>query len=236
MNTRMRLTAVAAAGALVAASLIAAGSVHHARQARVSVPAVVSRASIERVLGTSGAHRGPNVYARPATQKTQPLRRVNDSNLDVILDGVIVGQILMIFHYVAHHPKEVFEMVKNGIFKLIGKNYVVETAPNDGRCVADWHWNQYASDGGCTDKTGIFWEFNSGNGRFYNTYTGGNLFAWGDTSGRHTSTHYYSHWPISDWKTWWYEYICANKSCTEVYGVAYLKNHNSEGLSNGDSS
>jgi hypothetical protein len=238
-TTRMRLAAVIAAGALVAASIIAAGSVHHARQFHAEAPMVVSRASREKLLGTSGAHQGPNIYAQPMAQgKTKPLRvHVADSNLQVILDGTIIGYILMITHYVAHHPKEVFQLIKNGIFKVIGKNKFVESAPNDGRCVADWHWDQYAEDGSCSDKTGIFWEFNPNNGRFYNTYTGGNLFAWGDTSGRHTSTYWYNRWPSSLWKTWWYSYICANSTCTKTYGiVAYLKNHNSEGLSNGDSS
>ena len=176
------------------------------------------------------------MYAQPMVQRrTKPLRR--DSNIDIILDGTAVSMIAMIIHYVAKHPTEVFELIKNGIYKIIGKSHIVETAPNDGRCVADWHWDQYASDQSCSDKTGVFWEFNPNNGRFYNTYDGGNLFAWGDTSGRHTSTHYYSHWPASDWKTWWYSYLCANKSCSETYGIiAYLKNHSSEGLSNGDSS
>jgi hypothetical protein len=218
------MTAVAA---LAVTGIVGAGPAHHAGAARSpGGPAVVSASQIEAVLGKPSA---PNQYPSAVVPDgTRPL--VSDSATDVILEGVLSGELVLIIQAVAQNPKEIFEMIKNGIYKVIkGKGYFF-SAPNDGKCIGGFHWNVYDREADCTDKTGIFWEYDSSTGSLYDTHTGGDMFAWGDNDGRHTSTL----WPPSDWHTWTYGYICANSSCSKVYGTYWpLYNHQSKALSDG---
>lgn len=226
MSNKIRFAAIAVAGALALTAVVAAGTAkHHTRSVHVNSPEVYSRTSVERVLGQPKA---PNVYAQPTTQ-TKPLQR-RGSALEVIMENFDAGVMVLIVHTVAKHPKEVIQLIKNGVFWITKGRGQIAATPSDGTCIADWHWFQYDSEHGCSDRTGIFWEYNNSNGRLYNTYTGGDMFAWGTNNGRHTSTKY----PPYDWHTWTWGYICANSSCSQVYGTYWpLYNHQSSMLSDG---
>ena len=227
MNTRLRLIAIITSGALATTGVVAASP--SARARNINGPAVTSASQLEKVLGQPGA---PNLYvARVVKQiNAKPLSERRNQVIDVILETAAGGMLVEIIKKAAEvDGKEVFRMVKNAIFKVVGGKGELIPNAGDGECLASWGRNIYSIQSPCSRPHAIFWEYNTnGEGHLWNTYTKGDLISYTDRSGSHTTTT----WPRRDWYTWTWGYICANQSCSQVYGVYWtLYNHQSEDLS-----
>lgn len=215
MKARIRLTAVTAAMAVAALFVTGAGTppdtAHqtmrsaHAADAPVLVAGeeLDTPAEVEEVLGQPGL---PAVY--PTVDTT--IEPDVPGAIENILETAAGGYLVIVATYVSN---KLFKIVKKFIAKGPGTHQKLYQNAGDGRCLADFTKGQITYLANCGDKTGIFWSY-SGEGKLWNNDTGDMLTASSTTDG----TKLYDWYPPTDWYTWTWGYVCANSSCSEVYG------------------
>ena len=117
---------------------------------------------------------------------------------------------------------KVFKLIKDYIWVAKGKHAGLWQNAGDGRCIADWYKGQITQLGNCADKTGVYWTYSS-EGKLWDNNTHDMLTASSATDG----TKLYDWYPPHDWYTWTWGYVCANSSCSEVWGI-YWALYNSQ--------
>lgn len=215
MDTRIRLTAVTAAMAVAVLSVTGAGmppdATHqtmrsaHAADAPVLVAGeeLDTPAEVAEVLGQPGL---PEIYPTVDTTIEPDVPGAIEAVLEQVTGGVLTTAVV-------YGSAKLFKIVKKYIEKDTSSGDKLYENAGDGRCLADFSKGQITYLANCGDKTGIFWSY-SGEGKLWNNYTGDMLTASSATDG----TKLYDTYPPSDWHTWTWGYVCANSSCSEVYG------------------
>jgi hypothetical protein len=228
MNARIRLTVLVAAIALVAPLVMGAGTaqarpVHLTGQERVSsAPRLVvgetlrTLAELEEILGKP---RLAAVFPTLAGKTAQPAVRRIPGVIENILEGAAGGVLVDAIKY---GGKKLFKVIKKYVLKGTGKHAKLYENRGDGRCMADFSKGQITRLASCSDKTGIYWSFSS-KGRLWDNHTGDMLTASSNKNG----TKLYDWYPAHDWHTWTWGEVCANSSCSELYGI-YWALYNSQ--------
>jgi hypothetical protein len=134
-----------------------------------------------------------------------------------IIDAVIGGVIVWTAQVVANNPT-VYKFVKKYILKGLGTRQKLTTNAGDGGCMADFGTGLTDYLANCTDRHGIFWEWQS-NLTLYNTYTGGVNIATSLNDG----TKLYTWSSPKDWYTWTYDDVCDPAGCNvHFYGIDWI--------------
>lgn len=223
MHPRATLIALVTAISLVL-SLTAAGSPGPARPAWMPTgPGVLSTASASaKALEAAGMKNLGTIWARPAKAP-----KTHDGVIENIVEGVIGGQIVLIFQYVSQHP-EIFKEFKEWVLKKIGSGYTLYRNSGDGECPGSWSLDTYDHLGSCKSKHGIFWE-TYGTGTWWDTYTRGALIA-RSTSNR---AEIFTNRTKEDWYTWSFYQIKSSQCGSNDFcgDTMVLRNHSSSGVS-----
>jgi hypothetical protein len=215
VKARIRLIAVTTAMAVAALFVTGAGmppdTAHqtmrsaHAADAPVLVigEELDTPAEAEEVLGQPGL---PAVYPTVDTSTQPDIPGAIETVLENVAGGVLTTAVV-------YAGTKLFKIVKKYIWKGTGTHQKLYQNAGDGRCLADFTKGQITYLANCSDKTGIYWSY-SGEGKLWNNHTGDMLTA----SSNNNGTKLYDWYPPTDWYTWTWGYVCANSSCSEVYG------------------
>jgi hypothetical protein len=113
--------------------------------------------------------------------------------LNTVSDGITVWTVIKAAH-------KSYKWIKKYLYK--GKH--LYTAAGDGRCMADFAYDQKAELRSCGDRHGIYWQ--EAKGKLFNTYARGDLIASSLKSGTRLFVH-----SAKDWSTWTLRSVCVNK-------------------------